>query len=174
MAISPPERIWWKPLGRQERLWVAVSVVFMLILFVSILLWSSYGRQNNPREFYRVSPAQFRQATEAFTARYRVGTEGRLPLVRPPEGDIYLMGMQFLWTPALELQKGKTYRLHVSAADVNHGLSIQPLNMNFMAVPGYETVLTITPTTAGEFSVICNEYCGLGHHVMSGKIIVRE
>lgn len=174
MAVSPPERIWWKPLGKQERLWVAVSVAFILVLFLTIPLWHIYGRQNNPREFYRVSPAQYRQVTAAFIARYQVGRQAPLPVVRPPEGDVYLIGTQFQWSPILELQKGKTYRLHVSSGDVSHGLSIQPVNMNFMVVPGYETVLTITPAQAGEYTLICNEFCGLGHQVMSGKLIVRE
>ena len=40
-------------------------------------------------------------------------------------------------------------------------------------VPGYETVITITPDKTGEFSVVCNEYCGIGHHNMVGKIYVK-
>jgi cytochrome c oxidase subunit 2 len=35
-------------------------------------------------------------------------------------------------------------------------------------------VLTITPTQAGVFSVVCNEFCGVGHHQMTGRIRVVE
>ena len=35
-------------------------------------------------------------------------------------------------------------------------------------------VITVTPDTAGEFTVVCNEFCGIGHHLMLGKIYVRE
>ena len=35
-------------------------------------------------------------------------------------------------------------------------------------------VMTITPTTTGEFGIVCNEYCGLGHHTMTGRIYVVE
>jgi cytochrome c oxidase subunit 2 len=35
-------------------------------------------------------------------------------------------------------------------------------------------VLTITPNQTGEFSIVCNEYCGLGHHMMLGKIFVVD
>ncbi len=35
-------------------------------------------------------------------------------------------------------------------------------------------VLTLKPTDAGEFGVVCNEYCGIGHHQMLGRIIVVE
>ena len=27
---------------------------------------------------------------------------------------------------------------------------------------------------AGEFGIVCNEYCGIGHHIMTGKIYVTE
>jgi len=35
-------------------------------------------------------------------------------------------------------------------------------------------VISLTPDTAGDFAIVCNEYCGIGHHTMLGKIIVRE
>jgi cytochrome c oxidase subunit II len=35
-------------------------------------------------------------------------------------------------------------------------------------------VLTVTPEKVGEYSIICNEYCGLGHHAMIGRIIVVD
>jgi len=41
-------------------------------------------------------------------------------------------------------------------------------------LPGYEMVLTITPDTSGEQTIICNEFCGIGHHNMLGKIFVTE
>jgi cytochrome c oxidase subunit 2 len=40
--------------------------------------------------------------------------------------------------------------------------------------PGYEHVFTLTPTETGEFGIVCNEFCGIGHHQMTGKIIVRD
>ena len=58
--------------------------------------------------------------------------------------------------------------------DVQHGFSLQPMNMNFQILPGYDHVLTITPTQAGEYTIMCNEYCGLLHHTMTGKIIVED
>ena len=35
-------------------------------------------------------------------------------------------------------------------------------------------VLTVTPDTSGDQTIICNEYCGVGHHLMTGKIYVTE
>ena len=47
------------------------------------------------------------------------------------------------------------------------------MNMNFQVVPGYDHVLTIKPTAPGEYPIICNEFCGIGHQQMVGKIIVE-
>jgi cytochrome c oxidase subunit 2 len=78
------------------------------------------------------------------------------------------------WWPVLELERGESYRLHLSALDWQHGFSLQPVNINLQVHPGYDMVMTITPDGTGEFSVVCNEYCGIGHHTMLGKILVVE
>jgi cytochrome c oxidase subunit 2 len=62
----------------------------------------------------------------------------------------------------------------LSSSDLQHGFSLLPLNMNFHALPGYDHVLTITPTESGKFTIICNEFCGIGHHQMTGLIIVED
>jgi len=74
----------------------------------------------------------------------------------------------------LELKKDVTYRMHLTSVDWNHGFSLQPVNINIQVVPGYVMVLNITPDKAGEYTIVCNEYCGIGHHTMLGKIWVKE
>jgi cytochrome c oxidase subunit 2 len=74
----------------------------------------------------------------------------------------------------LELEKGQSYRLHLSSIDLQHGFSLQPLNINIQVHPGYDMVVNVTPTTSGEFGIVCNEYCGFGHHTMTGRIYVVE
>ncbi|MCP4090432.1 MAG: cytochrome c oxidase subunit II, partial [Gammaproteobacteria bacterium] len=32
----------------------------------------------------------------------------------------------------------------------------------------------VTPNKTGEYSIVCNEFCGIGHHTMVGKIHVVE
>ncbi len=172
MALTAPERVWWRPVGRQERVWVGLSVGFTLLLFFSMPAWHLFAKQNTPNEYYRIAPAQFLERANAFIDQYQVGTEAGLPVVRPPEGDVYLIARQWQWSPILVLTAGKTYRLHLSSVDVQHSLSLQPTNMNFQVVPGYDYVLTITPTP-GSYTIICNQFCGLGHYQMSGKIVVE-
>jgi cytochrome c oxidase subunit 2 len=48
------------------------------------------------------------------------------------------------------------------------------MNINFQVVPGYDYGLRVTPNKAGDMRIICNEFCGVGHHIMTGKILVEE
>jgi len=172
--IAPP-RIWWRPLGRYERRWFIIAFVWCLFLTAMMPLWFFLGRQNVPVTTYRVDAATFQEKVTSFVEQYQVDTLNGIPVVEPPPGsDVYLLARQWQWYPVIKLKKGETYRLHLSSTDVLHGFSIQPLNLNFMVVPGYDYVLTITPTTSGEYAIVCNEFCGIGHHIMIGKILVTE
>jgi cytochrome c oxidase subunit 2 len=112
---------------------------------------------------------------ESFTEQYQVGEEEGTPVVRPPAGeDVYMLGRLWEWWPILELKKDQSYRIHLSSVDWQHGFSLQPTNINIQVLPGLEHVLTLTPTEAGTFGVVCNEYCGIGHHTMTGRIYVTE
>lgn len=170
-----PQRIWWKPLDRYEKSWLIVAFVWCLVLTAMMPIWFYMGRQNVPTTTYRVTPEEFAQIVTDFTAQHQVGDQNGVPIVEaPPGSDIYLWARQWQWFPILQMKKGETYRLHISSTDVQHGFSLQPTNLNLQIIPGYDYVATITPTQSGEFSIICNEFCAIGHHLMTGKIIVTE
>ena len=177
MAITPPsERIWFKePIHKVELIWIIVAFLWGLTMFFTMIWWHGFGQQNMSNEAYRVQPFQYAAKVDKMIADYTVRQEGAFPVVHPPPGsDVYLMGRVYMWWPMLELEKGQTYRLHLSSIDLQHGFSLQPLNINIQVHPGYESVMTITPTTSGEFGIVCNEYCGLGHHTMTGRIYVVD
>jgi len=178
-SIHPPsETIWWKqPLDRVEGTWIALALVWSLIMFIMMPMWHIYGKQNLSNEAYKTTPEAFMAKTQAMVDQYTVRTETNqnMPVVHPPPGsDVYLIGRLWQWWPLLELEKGQTYRLHISSMDWQHGFSVQPVNINTQILPGYEMVLTITPDTDGDQTIICNEFCGIGHHNMVGKIYITE
>ena len=169
-----PEKLWWKPLGRMEKTWLTVAFVWCVFLTVMMPLWYFYGKQNVPTETYRVTREQFAAKVNEFVTQYQVGDENGIPVVAPPPGsDVYLRASTWQWYPILQLEKGQTYRLHISSMDLDHGFSLQPVNINLQVLPGYDYVATIVPTSAGEFTIVCNEFCSLGHHTMVGKVIVK-
>ncbi len=169
-----PEKIWWKPFGRMEKNWLTVAFVWCVFLTVMMPLWYFYGKQNVPTETYRVTREQYAAKVNEFVTQYQVGDENGIPVVAPPPGsDVFLRASTWQWYPILQLEKGQTYRLHISSMDLQHGFSLQPVNINLQVIPGYDYVATIVPTSTGEFTIVCNEFCNLGHHTMVGKIIVK-
>lgn len=177
MAITPPSnRLWWKePLHTPEIIWISIAFVWGLVMFFAMIYWHLYGKQNLSNEAYRIDPEVFAELSEAMAESYTVREEAGYPVVHPPPGsEVYLIARLWEWWPILELEKGESYRLHLSSMDWQHGFSLQPVNINAQIHPNYDMVLTVTPDVAGEYSVVCNEFCGIGHHTMLGKIYVVE
>ncbi|MDH5355301.1 MAG: cytochrome C oxidase subunit II [Gammaproteobacteria bacterium] len=174
--LPPSERIWWKvPVGKEEIVWIGIALIWSLIMFFMMPYWHIYGKQNLSNEAYQITAPQFQAKVDAMVEKYKVGEEAGIPIVRPPAGsDIYMLGRLWQWYPIFELEKDQSYRVHLSSMDWQHGFSLQPVNINLQIVPGYDMVVTMTPDQAGEYTVICNEYCGIGHHTMLGKIYVKE
>ena len=176
-AILPPaERLWWKhPLDRVEGTWIAIAFAWCLVMFFMMPWWHVYGKQNLANEAYRSTPEMFQKKTDEMVAKYTVReeTDLKIPVVKPPPGsDVYLIARLWQWWPMLELQSGQTYRLHLQSMDWLHGFSLQPENINIQVHPGYEHVLTITPTNPGTYGIVCNEYCGINHHTMVSRLYV--
>ncbi|MDE2980958.1 MAG: cytochrome C oxidase subunit II [Gemmatimonadota bacterium] len=173
-GIEAPERVWWKKVGRHEKIWVWIAFAWCMVLFAMMPLWHLRGGQNPSGIRHRVDPAAYQARVLEFVQEYQVGTDNGLPVVEPPPGsDVYLQASQYAWLPVVRLRQGAEYTLHLSSLDVNHGFSLYPLNINFQVVPGYDYGLRIVPNQPGEFHVMCNEFCGIGHHLMVGKIIVE-
>ncbi|MEO6067120.1 MAG: cytochrome C oxidase subunit II [Gemmatimonadota bacterium] len=174
-GLDSPPTIWWTPAHRSEKMWVGIAFAWCMVLFAMMPLWHLKGGQNPSGIRRRTDPAAFYKRTSEFIAQYKVGEDRGMPIVEPPPGsDIYLAGMAFQWTPILRLREGAEYTLHISSLDVNHGFSLFPVNVNFQVVPGYDYGLRITPNRAGDYRIVCNEFCGIGHHTMVGRVIVLD
>ena len=175
MGIYNPPRDWFKAPSGPEKVWVGLALAWCLVMSIAMPYWHIYGKQNSTGEGYRVEAAAFGERVARFVETNQVGELSGVPVVEPaPGGDAYLLARMWSFYPILQLKQGQTYRLHLSSMDLQHGFSLQPLNMNFQILPGYDHVLTLTPTSAGEFSIVCNEFCGIGHHTMTGRILVVE
>lgn len=162
-------------MGKEEKRWVTLAFIWCMVLFAMMPFWHWKGGQNPSGIRGKTTPTAYQARVDRFIADYQVGTEKGIPVVAPPPGsDVYLLGRMWSWSPVLKLKKGASYTLHLSSADVNHGFSLYPVNLNFQVVPGYDYGLRVVPNAAGEFPIVCNEFCGLAHHVMVGKVIVEE
>jgi len=174
MSIYSPPEGWLQAPKGPERIWIGLALTWCIVMSLAMPYWHFYGKQNASGESYRVSAVDFGTRVRQFVDAHKVGEEAGIPVVEiPPGGDGYLLARMWNFYPVLKMKLGQTYRLHISSMDLQHGFSLQPLNMNFQVLPGYDHVLTLTPTSKGEFTIVCNEFCGIGHDKMFGRILVE-
>lgn len=84
-----------------------------------------------------------------------------------------IVGMTFAWLPnMLVVPEDTPVTFHVTAIDVIHGFQIVRTNGQSMVLPGYISRFTTTFSDPGEYLIVCNEYCGVGHHAMAAKMRV--
>lgn len=76
------------------------------------------------------------------------------------------------YPPVIEVPVDTTVKLRIASFDVLHGLHVPGSNMATMVVPGYVSEVTTVFTKTGDFPMICNEFCGLGHDYMYSKVRV--
>ncbi len=59
--------------------------------------------------------------------------------------------------------------------DVIHGVHVPMTNLSTMILPGYVAQVTTTFPKPGEYPMLCNEYCGMGHdHMWSNLSVVAK
>src|SRR3990172_4828269 len=85
-----------------------------------------------------------------------------------------IVGKMWTFEPKeIRVKAGAEVTFVASSADVIHGMRIQGTNVNIMLLPGQISRKTARFVKPGEYLLICPEYCGIGHHLMSGKVIVE-
>ncbi|WP_025026063.1 cytochrome c oxidase subunit II [Caldalkalibacillus mannanilyticus] len=80
----------------------------------------------------------------------------------------------FSFNPSnIEIPAGATVHFIMTSKDVTHGFQVAGTNLNAMVMPGSIQKITQKFDTAGEYLVLCNEYCGIGHQYMATTIVVK-
>ncbi len=88
---------------------------------------------------------------------------------------IEITAKKFEFTPnEITLKKGEPVILRLTSADRVHGFMSKPLKID-TDIPADKTAdIAVTPDAAGDFTVICDHYCGTGHGNMKMKVNVVE
>ncbi|WP_332631958.1 cytochrome c oxidase subunit II [Halalkalibacter flavus] len=73
----------------------------------------------------------------------------------------------------IEIPAGSTVHFTMTSKDVVHGFQVAGTNLNAMVTPGHIQKISQTFHEPGEYLVICNEYCGIGHQHMATTITVK-
>ena len=104
----------------------------------------------------------------------------RTPL--PGAVEVQVTASQFQWSfkypdgrsaaNELRLALGKPVKLVMTSRDVIHGFFIPAYRQKQDVLPGSYTYLWLLPKRAGTFDIYCSQYCGTGHSLMRGALIV--
>lgn len=77
-----------------------------------------------------------------------------------------------------EYKVGDTVQFNVTTRDVTHGFGVYNPEMEMIAqtqaMPEYSNTIYVTFDEPGTYKVLCLEYCGLAHHLMSTEFTVTE
>jgi cytochrome c oxidase subunit 2 len=88
---------------------------------------------------------------------------------------IEITAKKYEFSPSqITLKKGEPVTLRLISTDRTHGFMSKPLKIDTDITPGKATDVSVTPATAGNFTVICDHYCGTGHGNMKMKVAVVE
>ncbi len=81
---------------------------------------------------------------------------------------------RFTFEPSrIEVTEGERIKLVVTSGDGVHGVEIKKFKVNKKVPRGGDPVtIEFVAAAAGEFPILCSEYCGDGHEDMKGMLVV--
>jgi len=104
-----------------------------------------------------------------------VGPKSRVASADVNPKVIEITAKKFEFTPSqITIKKGEPVILRLTSTDRVHGFMSKPLKVDTDIAAGKTTDVAVTPDTAGDFTVICDHYCGTGHGNMKMNVSVVE
>lgn len=173
---APAPRLEHHTLERYENIWFGIAAVMSVLLFVSALasfISGTYtaiegtggGHHITGVDNGRLDPRNL-AATPFAEPGLRENPDGTL--------EAFVVARAFAFQPAaLRVPAGRPVTIHITSADVMHGYQVEGTNINATAIPGQVASFTTTFRRPGTLSLICNEYCGTGHHNMINSVVVE-
>ncbi|HLV34843.1 MAG TPA: hypothetical protein VKY59_07015 [Spirillospora sp.] len=74
----------------------------------------------------------------------------------------------------MRVPAGSRVTFSITSRDVSHGFLIERHNANIQVLPGHIGQITVQFNHAGEYRILCHEYCGRAHQQMHALIVVEE
>jgi cytochrome c oxidase subunit II len=149
-----------------ERIWMWAAGVLLALFLGAIFVTAGAQAIQPPSHLETVDPTTIGSHPEF----------GKPLIITRPDGSVVvpvLAGM-FAFNPdPIEVPANVPVTFRLTSADVIHGFQVVGTNANAMAIPGYVSQFTVTFVKPGVYVIACNEYCGLLHHNMVGRLIVK-
>jgi cytochrome c oxidase subunit 2 len=150
-----------------EKIWMVVAAVLIAAFLAAITVAAGAHAVHPPSHVETIDPQKVRDTEEFALPSVKTTDDGRVV--------VSVVVEMFAFDPdPIEIPAGKPVTFRLTSPDVIHGFQVVGTNANTMVVPGYVSEFTITFDTPGEYLVLCNEFCGLLHHEMMGRLIALE
>ena len=147
-----------------ERVWMWGTGVMLAFFFATLANASIRHGFHPPSHVETIDPRKVFQSPQFRRQGVSVDATGHV--------HVTVIGLMFVWMPAeLRLPAETPVTFHLASVDVVHGFQIVRSNGQSTVIPGYVSQFTTT-FKAGEYLIACNEYCGIGHHTMAGKLVI--
>jgi cytochrome c oxidase subunit 2 len=148
-----------------EKIWIGVAAL-VLAGFLSAIVYGSVAHSiHPPSHIETIDPLKVRTETEFAEPGVRITDAGVTVVV---VAELYRFRPEVIRVPA-----GRPVTFRLTSPDVIHGFQVVGTNANTMAIPGYVSEFTLTFPEPVEHLIVCNEYCGLAHHMMQGRLVVE-
>ena len=155
MKVDLYERYW---------MWAATG---MLAVFLGVMTFAAASQAiHPPGEVETIDPRKVRTEGEFSTPGVHTDADGNVTVV--VRAEMFRFEPERIVVPA-----GRKVLFRITTPDVLHGFQVVGTNANVMIAPGYVSQFAMTFPEPGEYLVVCNEYCGISHHLMSAKLIVE-
>ena len=162
--MSLPSQLHVDPL---EKKWIYVALG-LIGVFVAAILYTAFAKHvHPPGEMETIDSARLHLSEEF--------AEDKLGVVTQADGSVKvtLVAARYGFYPReIRIPAGQPITFRIASADVLHGIHVPMTNMGTMVVPGYVSTVTTTFPKPGEYPMLCNEYCGMGHDHMWSKVTV--
>lgn len=150
-----------------EVAWILPSVAIPVSMLVAILITAFAVGVRVPTTAGRVSVSAVAAGADA------TFSQTGLREIAPGRYEAIITAQTFMFTPnKIEVPAGSKVTFILTSKDVIHGFKIEGAPINVMIIPGQVSRVTATFDKPGEYLIVCHEYCGAGHHVMHGTIVV--
>lgn len=151
---------------RYEEIWLIIGVS-LLVIFMLITGYQTFALGMGPPSHVETIDPQKVDQTAPFD-------NPGIRKIAENEYEAVMVLQAFSFTPSnIEVPAGSTVHFILTSKDVVHGFEVAGTNINAMVMPGYIQEITQKFSKSGEYLVLCNEYCGAGHHYMSTTITVK-
>ncbi|MGZ8236778.1 MAG: cytochrome C oxidase subunit II [Methylobacter sp.] len=154
-------------IDKLEQKWITISLM-VIGLFVGIITIDALFHGINP-------PSKVETINSASLHLSKEFAEDNLGVQVDDSGKITIRmvaGRYSFFPKHIDVPAETPLTFRWVSMDVLHGVHIPMTNMSTMIVPGYVAEITTTFPKPGEYPLLCNEYCGMGHNHMWSNISV--